>query len=152
MSAWHRQGPGPRQGAAAQGGFTLLELLVATAVLGVAIVALLGLQARNLAITSEAAEITIATTLAGDVMAMARLDPLLAQGSSAGGFVPTQREEVPGRDVYGGSASEPYAWTRDVMPTALPGLLQVRVQVRRRGSDRVLCELWSAASPPGSQP
>lgn len=125
-------------------GFTLLEVLVATAVLGVAVVTLLGLHARNLGLASDAEALTIAGTLAGDVLAIARLDPALEEGAISGRFV-TRRADADGRsNVYGGAASAPFSWTREVTPTALPTLRQIRVSVSRDGEPRVLAELWAA--------
>jgi prepilin-type N-terminal cleavage/methylation domain-containing protein len=127
-------------------GFTLLEVLVATAILGVAVVTLLGLHARNLGLASDAANLTIAGTLAGDVLAIARLDPALEEGATSGRFV-TRREDADGRTrIYGGPASAPFSWTREVMPTAIPTLRQIRVAVSRDDETRVLAELWAAAS------
>jgi general secretion pathway protein I len=129
-----------------QRGFTLLEVLVATAILGVAVVALLGLHARNLTLAADAANLTIAGTLAGDVLAIARLDPALEEGAVSGRFV-ARREDADGKSrIFGGPASEEFSWTRQVMPTALPTLRQIRVGVTRTGESRVLAELWAATS------
>ena len=127
-------------------GFTLLEVLVATSILGVAVVTLLGLHARNLRLASDAENLTIAGTLAGDVLAMARLDPALEEGSVAGRFVASRADADGKTRIYGGAASEEFSWTREVMPTALPTLRQIRVAVSRNDDDRVLAELWAASS------
>lgn len=129
-----------------QRGFTLLEVLVATAILGVAVVALLGLHARNLSLAADAENLTIAGALAGDVLSVARLDPALEEGAVSGTFV-ARRQEADGKArIYGGPRSEDFAWTREVSPTALPTLRQIRVRVSRRDEGRVLAELWSAMS------
>lgn len=130
--------------ARAQRGFTLLEVLVATAILGVAIVTLLGLHARNLSLTAEAETTTIAATLASDALVAALLDPALEQGTEQGSFAMDRRGADDDRVLYGGASSEGYSWSREVMPTALPTLLQVRVQVFRNGDERAVAELWSA--------
>lgn len=127
-----------------QRGFTLLEVLVATAILGVAVVTLLGLHARNLSLAADAEQTTIAATLASDAMVAALLDPALVQGSAKGRFVATRLDADGERAIYGGASSEGFSWTRDVMATALPTLLQVRVQVFRDGQERPVGELWSA--------
>lgn len=132
-------------------GFTLLEVLVATAILGVAVVTLLGLHARNVELAAEAADLTAAGALAGDVLAASRLDRSLEQGSSKGSFA-AGRDDADGRRVlYGGPGSERFAWERDVMPTALPTLRQVRVRVRRVEDERVITEMWAALRA-GSRP
>lgn len=131
-------------------GFTLLEVLVATAILGVAIVTLLGLHARNLDLAAEAEHLTIAGTLAGDVLSLARLEPLLEEGALRGRFV-TRRGDADGRTaIFGGPLSEPYAWSREVLPTALPSLRQLRVRVTRDGDTRALAELWAAVRVKGT--
>jgi prepilin-type N-terminal cleavage/methylation domain-containing protein len=127
-------------------GFTLLEVLVATAILGVAVVTLLGLHARNLGLASVARNLTIAGTLAGDVLAIARLDPAIEEGAIAGRFVATADEADGKSRIYGGPESAPFSWTREVLPTALPTLRQIRVSVSRDDEDRVLAELWAAMS------
>jgi prepilin-type N-terminal cleavage/methylation domain-containing protein len=132
--------------AARERGFTLLEVLVATAILGVAVVTLLGLHARNLGLASDARNITIAATLAGDVLAIARLDPAIEEGAVAGRFVATAGEADGKSRIYGGPESAPFSWTREVTPTALPTLRQIRVSVSRDDDDRVLAELWAAMS------
>lgn len=132
---------GKRRG---QRGFTLLEVLVATAILGVAVVTLLGLHARNLGLAAEAETLTIAGTLASDVMGAARIDPALEEGAVRGRFT-ARRGDADGKLlVYGGSRSPAFVWTRDVLPTALPTLKQVRVRVSAAGDDHVLAELWCA--------
>ncbi len=128
----------------AQRGFTLLEVLVATAILGVAVVTLLGLHARNLSLAAEAETLTVAGTLAGDVMATARIDPALEAGTVRGRFA-ARRGDADGRLViYGGALSERFVWSQEVLPTALPTLLQVHVRVGLAGEEHVLAELWSA--------
>ena len=94
----------------------------------------------------DARNLTIAGTLAGDVLAIARLDPALEEGAVAGRFV-ASRDEADGKSrIYGGPESAPFSWTREVMPTALPTLRQIRVSVSRDDDERVLAELWAAMS------
>lgn len=130
-------------------GFTLLEVLVATAILGVAVVTLLGLHARNLNLVSEAEQLTVAGTLAGDVLSLARLEPSLEEGTLRGRFV-VRRGDADGKtSVYGGPESDAFEWSREVLPTALPSLKQLRVQVTRIGETRPLAEMWAAVRAKG---
>jgi prepilin-type N-terminal cleavage/methylation domain-containing protein len=125
-------------------GFTLLEVLVATTILGVAVVALLGLHARNLGLAGDAENITIAGTLAEDVLAIARLDPALEEGSTRGLFV-ARADDADGKSrIYGGPLGAEFTWSREVLPTALPTLRQIRVSVARKNETRPLAELWAA--------
>lgn len=128
-----------------QRGFTLLEVLIAIAVLGTAVVALLGLHARNIRLAAEIQDITIAGTLASQVVASTRSRPFPEVGVTEGEFrndpdssiLFSDREEAP----YGGSNAAAFRWTREVSPTALENLRQVRVVVHRSDSDHVLAEL-----------
>jgi len=131
-------------------GFTLLEVLVATAILGVAITTLLGLHARNLSLIAEAEELTIAGTLAGDVLSLARLDPILEEGAVRGNFAVRAGDADGKTTVYGGPRSEIFAWSREVLPTALPTLRQVHVRVTRVGDSRAIAELWAAVRVKGA--
>lgn len=131
-----------------QRGFTLLEVMMAMAILGTAIVALLGLHARNMAATSDAQTLMIAATLASDVLAIARLDPELEEGEVRGRFA-ALRSRADGRTVlYGGAMSERFVWTREVLPTALPTLKQIRVQIAVSGDEQPVTELWAALRAP----
>lgn len=133
-----------------QRGFTLLEVLVATAILGVAVTTLVGLHARNLSLAADAAELTVAGVLAGDVLALARIDPALEEGALRGRFVARARDADGRERVYGGPGSEAFTWTREVQPTALPTLRQVRVAVMRDGDARPVAEMWAAVRVPGA--
>ena len=56
-------------------GFTLLEVLVAVAVLGLGLVSLLGLHVRNLALLERDQRITDATLLARALMTEVEVEP-----------------------------------------------------------------------------
>lgn len=129
---------------AAPRGFTLLEVLIAVAILGVAVVSLLGLQARNIGLIARAQDLSIAGSLASQLVAAARVDPLIAEGVSRGTFS-DEPSEVDGVNVFpAGTGAERFGWSREVLPTALPHLLQVRVKVYVHGENEQVAELWTA--------
>ena len=77
-------------------------------------------------------------------MAAARLEPVLDEGQVRGSFA-ALRSRADGRTVlYGGAMSERFSWTREVLPTALPMLKQIRVQILVAGREEPLTELWAA--------
>ncbi|HYC57566.1 MAG TPA: prepilin-type N-terminal cleavage/methylation domain-containing protein [Candidatus Binatia bacterium] len=133
-------------------GFTLLEVLIAVTILGVAVVSLLGLHARDVRLIADAQDITIAGALASDLLAVARVDPDLEEGVVDGRFVADPRR-ANGKDlVYGGADAERFVWARQVLATALPTLRQVRVVVRLSGQTQEIAELWSVVRTEGPQP
>lgn len=133
-----------RPRAAARRGFTLLEVLIAVTILGVAVVSLLGLQARNIRLISDTQDLSIAGAMASQLIAAARIDPLIAEGISHGTFS-DDPSDVDNQNVYyAATAARRFAWSREVLPTALPTLLQVRVEVHVQGADEATAELWTA--------
>jgi prepilin-type N-terminal cleavage/methylation domain-containing protein len=103
-------------------GFTLLEVLVAVAILGVGLISLLGLHVRNLALLARDQRVTESTLLAQGLMAEVDVGGLASLGSERGTF----EEEYPGRYPDLG-------WEREVLPTPFGDLLgdlqEVRVRV-----------------------
>jgi len=93
-------------------GFTLLEVLVAVAVLGLALVSLLGLHVRNLALLERDQRITDATLLARALMTDAEVEPFPDIGLTDGDF----EDRYPG--LYPG-----LRWER------VPDIREVRVRV-----------------------
>ena len=67
-------------------GFTLLEVLVAVAVLGLALVSLLALHVRNIDLIARDQRVTEATLLARDLMTDVEAGPFPDLGMSAGDF------------------------------------------------------------------
>ena len=126
------------------GGFTLLELLVAVALLGLAVTSLLGLHARNIARTAEAQETVVATLLAEDILVATRLAGFVELGTTDGDFSrdPVAGDSFDGRELP--DYARDYVWRREVLPTALDALRQVRVTVHRNLEGPVLAELWFA--------
>jgi general secretion pathway protein I len=101
-------------------GFTLLEVLVAVAVLGLALVSLLGLHVRNIDLIARDARITEATMLARGLMAEVDAGPFPELGLSDGDFELDYPERYPG-----------VRWEREVVTTPVPDVREVRVRVFR---------------------
>ena len=101
-------------------GFTLLEVLVAVAVLALALVSLLGLHVRNLALIDRDQRVTEATLLARALMTEAEVEAFPAIGRASGDFA----ERYPGR-------YPDLRWDREVVPTPLADVREVRVRVSR---------------------
>jgi prepilin-type N-terminal cleavage/methylation domain-containing protein len=99
-------------------GFTLLEVLVAVAILGVGLISLLGLHVRNLALLARDQRVTESTLLAQGLMAEVEVGGLASLGSERGTF----EEQYPGRYPDLG-------WEREVLPTPLGDLHEVHVRV-----------------------
>src|SRR5262245_66258186 len=92
-------------------GFTLLEVLVAMAVLAVALVSLLGLYNRSLLLTIRAQRLSTATLLVQEVLTRTQLEGMNALRVTTGDFA----------DFHPGQYPE-FRWYRTVHPTALAGL------------------------------
>jgi general secretion pathway protein I len=101
-------------------GFTLLEVLVAVAVLGLALVSLLGLHVRDLALIARDQRVTEATLLARALMTEAEVEPFPDLGLTSGDFEDRYPDEFPG-----------LRWEREVLPTPVPDVREVRVRVFR---------------------
>jgi len=89
----------------AQGGFTLLEIMVALAIIAVAFVALLGLRNRDIVLHDEARAVIAATALAQQRMADATIGGFPDIGTSEGRFDDehvrfTWRQEVSPTDLF----------------------------------------------------
>jgi general secretion pathway protein I len=120
----------PRQPPAArQAGFTLLEVMVALAIVAFAIVGLLGLHARNIQIIARDQSLTRATLLAREIISQIQFqvmtNGLQDLGDSQGTF-----EGYPG-----------YRWERRVMPTGLDEMREVVIRVIWNESTPSACEL-----------
>jgi general secretion pathway protein I len=111
-------------------GFTLLEVLVAMAVLAVALVSLLGLYNRSLLLTIRAQRLSTATLLAEEMLTRTQLEGTNAMRMTAGDFA----------DLHPGQYPE-FRWYRTLRPTALAGLWELRVGVSWGGRADEMCEL-----------
>jgi len=111
-------------------GFTLLEILVAVAILGVALVSLLALHARNLRLFSESQDLTVAGLLASRLAAETQAGDFPAVGTESGTFVGFDDEPSTAfGERTGGNLATRFSWRRDVESTGLENLRRVRVAI-----------------------
>ena len=108
-------------------GFTLLEVLIAIAILAFALPVLLGLRNRDLDFHARAADITAATMLAQEKLIEAELSPIYPIGETTGDF----RNPPPGYQVPGDIANraQRFRWKRLITSTALPSVREVKIQI-----------------------
>jgi general secretion pathway protein I len=103
-----------------QDGFTLLEVLIAVAVLGIALLSLLALEHQDLQSVIRGQEISRAAMLAQALMAQAELERFPPLGATGGNF----------DQMYAGQYPN-FRWTRSVEPsTVFPDLRRVEIHVR----------------------
>jgi general secretion pathway protein I len=119
-------------------GFTLMEVLIAMAILALAMPILLGLRNWDLNLHSRAADITAATMLAQEKLIEAELSPVYPIGETTGDF----RNPPPGYQVPGDVAerAERYRWKRVITTTPLPSVREVKIQIlwQQGATDEVL--------------
>ncbi len=101
-------------------GFTLLEVLVAVAVLGLGLISLLGLHVRNLDLLDRDQRMTDATLLARQIMTEAELEGFPDIGREEGDF-----------DGWYPARYPDLRWEREVIELPVPGLREVHVRVYR---------------------
>ena len=121
-----------------RGGFTLLEGLVAVAVLGTALVTLLGLQARSLRLAADTRDLTIAGTLASSLAARIKSGPYPDSGVIEGTFT---SDDTLASDIdreYAGELGERFRWRRTVEWLGFKNVRLVRVDVLASGAQRPL--------------
>jgi len=97
-------------------GFTLLEVMIAVAVLTIALAAVLGLQSKSLTLASESRFQTTAAFLAQGKMAEMAVAGIGDLTSDSGDF----------GDVFSG-----YAWRLSVQNADLPGLEKMKGRLKR---------------------
>lgn len=104
------------------GGFTLLEVMIAVAILSLVIVSLMGLSNRSSQDVMLAERITTATLLAKRVMTETLLvKPLL----------PLEKDGEFEEEEFGD-----YVWKMIVVPTPVPQIMEVRVAVLWKEGER----------------
>jgi general secretion pathway protein I len=117
----------PRSEAAGESGFTLLEVLIAIALLAIALPVLLGLRNFDLDLHARAGELTAATLLAQEKMIETELMGLYPIGESAGDFSNMPLGTQPPAQPADRGAT--YRWKRTISPTPLESIREVRIQI-----------------------
>jgi len=115
-----------------EAGFTLLEVLLAIAVLAIALPVLLGLRNFDMNLHDRARQMTEATLLAQEKLLEAELAGTYPIGETAGEFLTAPL----GAPLTGQALQRPvgYRWKRIVSPTPFELIREVRIQVSwRRG-------------------
>ena len=118
-------------------GFTLLEVLVALAVLAVALVSLLGLQNRNLLLSMQAERLSTGTLLVREMLTRTQLEGPDAARVTSGDFA----------ELHPGQYPE-FRWHRTVRPALLEGLWEIQVGVTwgERADERAELTLFTPLS------
>lgn len=109
-------------------GFTLLEVMIAVAVIAIALVALLGSQARSLGRAGETTFNTIAPLLASGKLAELE-GGLLLPGDGEGDFSPLRPDYR-----WRVKVSDPFDGRREPLPGLAAQVLRVEVVVIREGT------------------
>ena len=124
-------------GTVRRAGFTLLEVMVALAIIAFAVVGLLGLHARNIQMIARDQNLTRATLLGRELISQIQFqvmtNGLQDLGDSQGTF-----EGYPG-----------YRWERRVLPTGLDEMREVVVRVIFDEANPGACELVYFVRDPG---
>jgi general secretion pathway protein I len=100
----------------AQNGFTLLEVMIALAIIAVAFVALLGLRNRDIVMHDRARAVIQATALAQQRLGEAVVGQFPDVGASEGRFETDEHAR--------------YTWRQEVLATPFDFVREVRVSVR----------------------
>lgn len=101
-------------------GFTLIEVMVALAVVAIALVGLLGLQHQTLQSVVRASEMTKAALLAQQLMTQAETGPFPPLGTTSGNFDSLYPHQFPD-----------FRWLQTVDPSAVfPDVRKVRISIQ----------------------
>jgi general secretion pathway protein I len=111
-------------------GFTLLEVMVALAVIATAFTALLGLHVRNLRLAAREQAYTQALLLSRSLITEVELGPFPEVGFSQGDFEDTHPGRYPG-----------FVWTRTVNDFPVPDTREVTIRVVPNGDESAASEL-----------
>ncbi|MFO7568451.1 MAG: type II secretion system minor pseudopilin GspI [Smithellaceae bacterium] len=102
-------------------GFTLIEVMIAVAVLAIGLVAVFQMQSQSISMASEARFRTTAALLAQSKMADVEAARSLHNRSESGDFAPDHAE---------------YGWRLNVTDTKIPGFKRIEVSVFHQGFTR----------------
>lgn len=108
-------------------GFTLLEVLLAIALLAIALPILLGLRNFDLGLQEKASELTAATLLAQEKLLETELSGQYAIGESSGEFPNIPLGAQPTMQAVPRAIG--YKWKRTIAPTPLELIREVRIKV-----------------------
>jgi general secretion pathway protein I len=108
-------------------GFSLLEVLLAVAILAIALPVLLGLRNFDLELQSRSMELTTATLLAQEKLLETELSGSFPIGESTGEF----QTPAPGvlSSIMETNRAPGYRWKRSIMPTPLELIREVKIQI-----------------------
>ncbi len=109
-----------------EAGFSLIEVVAALGVFGIAAMALMHLTGENIRAVGALEDKTFAGIVADNQLIDAMTAERLPVGLTSGEVIVAERE---------------WTWTRTVSPTTDPGLLRVEVSVRREENGRILSSL-----------
>jgi general secretion pathway protein I len=114
-------------GTSGEQGFTLLEVLLAIAILAIALPILLGLRNFDLDLHARATELRVATLLAQEKLLEAELAGVYPIGEAGGDF---RNAPLGAPATVAASERAPgYKWKRTIAPTPLPLIREVRIKV-----------------------
>jgi general secretion pathway protein I len=108
-------------------GFTLLEVLIALAILALGLPILLGLRNFDLDLHARAVDITAATMLAQEKLIETELSPAFPLGETSGDFQNAPLGSQSTTDTL--NRSDRFRWKRIVTSTPLPVVREVKIQV-----------------------